>query len=374
MIGPRVELAACGQKRVDLAIDGDVVVRDGALRLGQALRDDLAHLADTHILVGSLARRRGRRRGGPRPRGGPRRALAHRAGDVELDHPSAGSGPCDRAELEACLAGHAPRQRAREDAAFGARRSVGGGGGLRGAPSLCGGAAERRLDVGLHHLAARAGAGERGEVEPRLGRHAPRQRRRGVAVALRCRRLGGGRRGFGLGSGRRPGGRRLGRAGDRRAVLGQVGSGQRGLVLAFAQQQPDHRVDLHPFGALGNDDLAERSLVGGLDLHRRLVGLDLGDHVARADFVALLLVPLGEVALGHGGRKGGHQDLDRHVPCLWPGCGTVSRGSRRTWRRRPPCRARAAPASPDWRRRAAARPRRRHGPPARRASRTPSPS
>ena len=54
-------------------------------------------------------------------------------------------------------------------------------------------------------------------------------------------------------------------------------------------------------------------LVDRLDLHGRLVGLDLGDDVARLDRVPLLLEPLGQVALFHGGRERGHQDGDGHA-------------------------------------------------------------
>ena len=61
-----------------------------------------------------------------------------------------------------------------------------------------------------------------------------------------------------------------------------------------------------------HDDLRDRALVDRLDLHRRLVGLDLGDHVAGGDLVALLDVPLGEIALLHRGRQRGHEDVDRH--------------------------------------------------------------
>src|SRR5262249_35889852 len=59
-------------------------------------------------------------------------------------------------------------------------------------------------------------------------------------------------------------------------------------------------------------DLAERAVVDRLDLHGRLVGLDLGDDVARLDLVALALDPLGEVPLLHRGRQRGHQHLNRH--------------------------------------------------------------
>ena len=37
-----------------------------------------------------------------------------------------------------------------------------------------------------------------------------------------------------------------------------------------------------------------------------------GEDVAGLHVVAFLLQPLREVALGHGGREGGHQDVDRH--------------------------------------------------------------
>ena len=47
-------------------------------------------------------------------------------------------------------------------------------------------------------------------------------------------------------------------------------------------------------------------------LHRRLVGLDLGDHLAGLDLVALLLEPLDDRALGHGVGELGHGDFDGH--------------------------------------------------------------
>src|SRR5262249_5537292 len=65
-------------------------------------------------------------------------------------------------------------------------------------------------------------------------------------------------------------------------------------------------------GPFRDEDLSERAFVGGLDLHGRLVGLDLGDDVAGLDRIALLLHPFGEVALLHRGRQCWHQDLDRH--------------------------------------------------------------
>ena len=64
--------------------------------------------------------------------------------------------------------------------------------------------------------------------------------------------------------------------------------------------------------ALGNEDLADPALVDRLNLHGRLVGLDLGDDVARRDLVALAHVPFGELALLHGGRQCRHEDRCRH--------------------------------------------------------------
>ena len=74
-------------------------------------------------------------------------------------------------------------------------------------------------------------------------------------------------------------------------------------------------VDRHVLRALRHDDLRERALVDRLDFHGRLVGLDLGDHVAGLDLVAFLLQPLGEVALLHRRRERGHEDVDRHRQC-----------------------------------------------------------
>ena len=55
------------------------------------------------------------------------------------------------------------------------------------------------------------------------------------------------------------------------------------LVFAVLQQQGDRRIDRHPFGAVGDQDLAQCPFVDRLDLHGGLVGLDLGQDVARLD-------------------------------------------------------------------------------------------
>jgi hypothetical protein len=47
-------------------------------------------------------------------------------------------------------------------------------------------------------------------------------------------------------------------------------------------------------------------------LHDGLVGLDLGQHVARSDLLAFLFLPLDEATLFHCGRECLHHDLSRH--------------------------------------------------------------
>ena len=103
-----------------------------------------------------------------------------------------------------------------------------------------------------------------------------------------------------------------------RAGCGRVGAAaasavlERGFVLALGEDHGDRRIDRDIVGAFRHQNFAERAVVDRLDLHGRLVGLDLGDDIAGLDGVALLLEPLGEVALLHGRRQRGHEDLNRH--------------------------------------------------------------
>ena len=62
----------------------------------------------------------------------------------------------------------------------------------------------------------------------------------------------------------------------------------------------------------GTSSCAIDALVDRLDLHGRLVGLDLGDDIAGLDAAPFGDQPLGELALFHGRRQGGHQDLGGH--------------------------------------------------------------
>ncbi len=88
--------------------------------------------------------------------------------------------------------------------------------------------------------------------------------------------------------------------------------GSLAYILTLAREHRDNRADLHAFGTFGHLDLRDRAFIDGLELHRGLVGLDLGHDVARVDFVAFLDEPLRESALFHGRRKGGHLDRRRH--------------------------------------------------------------
>src|SRR3546814_12955652 len=60
-------------------------------------------------------------------------------------------------------------------------------------------------------------------------------------------------------------------------------SERRGLGGSFTLSDDggDHRADADILAAIGNDDLPDMAFIGGLKLHRRLVGLDLGKDVAR---------------------------------------------------------------------------------------------
>ena len=127
----------------------------------------------------------------------------------------------------------------------------------------------------------------------------------GAGCAAGCCRLRGGLRGLLLRL--RPQWRGLQEDGAFAA------SARRLHVLAFARQHRDDVVDRHVLRAFRHQDLRKRAVVDRLDLHGRLVGLDLGDHVAGLDRVAFLLQPLRKVALFHGGRQRGHQDVDRHT-------------------------------------------------------------
>jgi hypothetical protein len=137
--------------------------------------------------------------------------------------------------------------------------------------------------------------------------------RRGVASgAAGCRCGRGGRRGGGCGQ---PGQAGCFRCGGRRLGLGpgaEVPAPMSSALSPSSEKNRDGGVDLHALGAFGHEDLADHALVHGLELHRGLVGLDLGEDVTGRHGVAFLDQPLGERAVFHRGREGGHQDFGGH--------------------------------------------------------------
>ena len=177
------------------------------------------------------------------------------------------AGTGDRLQREAGLLGHAPRQRACEDAGAGLPR-------------------------------------ERGRRRP-----IATGRCRGRRCRLRGRGCACSRRGFGCGLSRCGCGRRYGRSGYLYAVESRC-------ILALLQDQADDRIYSHPLGAGWHHDPAEGALVGRLHLHRRLVGFDLAQDIAGSDLIPLALEPARDIALGHRRREGRHQNLDWHVASL----------------------------------------------------------
>ena len=83
-------------------------------------------------------------------------------------------------------------------------------------------------------------------------------------------------------------------------------------VFALIGDDRDRCVDRNVLGAVGDQDFGEHTFVNGLHFHGGLVGLDLGENVAGLDFVAFFLEPFGKLALLHGRRKGGHQNVGGH--------------------------------------------------------------
>src|SRR5262249_21213889 len=82
-------------------------------------------------------------------------------------------------------------------------------------------------------------------------------------------------------------------------------------VFARAAEDRHRLAELH-LSARGDEELQERALVEGAELHRRLVGLDLGEEIVDVDCVALFLVPRGEDALLHRRRQLRHVEDLRH--------------------------------------------------------------
>ena len=87
-------------------------------------------------------------------------------------------------------------------------------------------------------------------------------------------------------------------------------------AFALAPQPQDRGVDLDALGPFRNGEAGDDAFVHRLDFHGRLVGLDLGDHIAGADAVALRDEPLGERSFRHGRRQCRHGHGDGH--CVTP--------------------------------------------------------
>ena len=93
--------------------------------------------------------------------------------------------------------------------------------------------------------------------------------------------------------------------GDR---LGHIGH----LPAAVADHR-DRFPDRHRRAGL-DEDLREDSAVVGLQLHRGLVGLDLGEHVTCQHGVTFVLEPLSDDTFGHGVGQAGHEDVGHGAP------------------------------------------------------------
>ena len=114
-------------------------------------------------------------------------------------------------------------------------------------------------------------------------------------------------------------------------VAGRDARATRRPNLALPEQPRDGCVDLHVFRAFSDQDGVDDAFVDGLDLHGRLVGLDLGDDVAGLHRIAGLDQPFGERALLHGRRQRRHEDVGH--------AGSFRQGGR-GWRRGLPTRGR----------------------------------
>ena len=104
------------------------------------------------------------------------------------------------------------------------------------------------------------------------------------------------------------------RLGNRRRRRG--GGGRRGHIingLAIFGQTRERRADGHILASCRDEDDGQNTVIDSLDLHGRLVGLDLGNHIAAPHRVADRDIPGGERARLHGWGQGRHQNFDSHL-------------------------------------------------------------
>ena len=271
----RVDLLARGEQLADVAVDGEIEGRNGLRRRGQALRDGAAHAVMRHDLVGALFEQREdllvghRRRDARAPRRGAAAGAFRPLPDLALSTSRAMTRPCGPRAVDAA------RARCRlpwRDAAPAARRRCGRGRWLA-APAQPPAARSCSRCSGWRAAASRRGAAAGAGAAAALRPWQALRSAFAAAAAARARRL---------------------------------------HILAVAGEHRDHIVDRNVLRAFGHQDLRDRALVDRLDFHGRLVGLDLRDHVAGLDLVALFLEPLGKVALFHRRRQRGHQNVDWH--------------------------------------------------------------
>ena len=295
------------QQRVELAVERQVEVRDRLLGLGQAARDHLAHVRVRDLAeLMPVGREAWHRR---RPASGPTGAAGDGAGAWL---PPAGAGAAAVGPSRAgCRASAVP-------------------------PAM------RGLDVGLDDAAVRAAA-----LDLRRGRARPARPCAWRAGSRRCgrRRRDRCRRGRSLpvrrwcgGAGCRRSRRRRRRLPD--LALPRLRSGASLPPPSSAQASSPSSssraigwLTFTPSVPSWHQDLAERALVDGLDLHGRLVGLDLGDDVAGLDRSPSFFSHLARLPSVMVGDSAGIRILiGMVVPmALRPSCGSETRlGGRRT--------------------------------------------
>jgi hypothetical protein len=73
------------------------------------------------------------------------------------------------------------------------------------------------------------------------------------------------------------------------------------ISILLTLNHRNDRADLHAIGSLGHQYLGHDTLVNRLKLHRRLIGLNFGQQIARRHFVTFFDQPPGQCAFFHRG-------------------------------------------------------------------------
>ncbi len=251
------------EERVDLAIHRQIEMRGVGFRFLQTLGDDLAHLAVRLEAARprrgrSACRRHCRRYPSSHRRRGCRRRGRHGRLDIAAQDPAMRPASRQAGKIDIVVAGDAAGERTGEQA-----RRV----------TACPG--------------------------------------RGSGHRTRCRNYCRSRNNWCWGSWCRTLDLCLGNRRRRRG-----GNGCRGHIingLAIFGQTRDRRADGHILAACLDEDDGQNTVIDSLDLHGRLVGLDLGNHIAASHRVADRDIPCGECARLHGRGQGRHQNFDSHL-------------------------------------------------------------